>query len=230
MALKPCRECGHNVAPSAKVCPNCGVSKPVRQLGVGGWLLLSIVGFVVLAAIIPDGDSTSTPRSPANKTERYVEQVTNVRSGPGTSYEVVSQRQPGTPIWIHLTSKDGWFAVASSRATNDTVGWIAGSLLEVRRRRSRYDSQLRGTIMFDGAQFIIGNTDRVAWTNCELSVNHGSMGGGGYEMRIARLDVDVYTVGAAQFANDDGVRFNPFSMKPQRMAVWCDQGNLHVTW
>ncbi|MGZ4982197.1 MAG: hypothetical protein ACXWAB_12210 [Methylobacter sp.] len=29
--LKPCRECGHLVSQSARTCPNCGVSKPVKN-------------------------------------------------------------------------------------------------------------------------------------------------------------------------------------------------------
>ncbi|MCS3430588.1 hypothetical protein M2387_001117 [Klebsiella sp. BIGb0407] len=28
MAMKTCRECGHNVSSSAKQCPSCGVSDP----------------------------------------------------------------------------------------------------------------------------------------------------------------------------------------------------------
>ena len=29
--LKPCRACEHMVSKSAKTCPNCGVSKPVKK-------------------------------------------------------------------------------------------------------------------------------------------------------------------------------------------------------
>ena len=31
--LKPCKTCGHAIAPSAKVCPSCGVGEP----GVRWW-------------------------------------------------------------------------------------------------------------------------------------------------------------------------------------------------
>ena len=34
--MKPCRECGHQIANRAKVCPNCGVKKPAATAAEAG--------------------------------------------------------------------------------------------------------------------------------------------------------------------------------------------------
>jgi hypothetical protein len=36
VALKPCRECGRDVSPTAKACPNCGVAYPANKLAATG--------------------------------------------------------------------------------------------------------------------------------------------------------------------------------------------------
>ena len=34
--MKPCRECGHQIAHRAKTCPNCGVKKPAASKAEAG--------------------------------------------------------------------------------------------------------------------------------------------------------------------------------------------------
>jgi len=50
MALGKCRECGKEVSKSAKTCPSCGVSTPVKGVSIlriaGG-----VIGFIVLARL-----------------------------------------------------------------------------------------------------------------------------------------------------------------------------------
>ena len=41
--MKPCRECGHQIASRAKTCPNCGVKKPTATAAEAG--LDAFVGF-----------------------------------------------------------------------------------------------------------------------------------------------------------------------------------------
>src|SRR5947209_692838 len=56
VALKPCRACGKPVSASAKTCPACGISKPVKTGGTLRWVLLGLGLAVVLVAI--NGPST----------------------------------------------------------------------------------------------------------------------------------------------------------------------------
>lgn len=54
MALTPCKTCGHQVAPTARVCPGCGVKNPgIRMkhyfyglafITVAGWFFIKVLG------------------------------------------------------------------------------------------------------------------------------------------------------------------------------------------
>ncbi|WP_153014139.1 DUF2511 domain-containing protein [Pseudomonas sp. EpS/L25] len=54
MSLTPCKTCGHQVAPTAKVCPGCGVKNPGVRLkhylyGIAfatalGWFVINVLG------------------------------------------------------------------------------------------------------------------------------------------------------------------------------------------
>jgi hypothetical protein len=81
---------------------------------------------------------------------------------------------------------------------------------------------LNANIRFTGSQFIISNKDSFDWTNCKLEVNP-KMLGSGFEHEGASLRAgETYSVGALQFANSDGQRFNPFTHKPQAFSIYCD--------
>jgi hypothetical protein len=69
MALKPCRECNQEVSTSAKVCPHCGVDRPVRSSPYGcAIVLLVLVGLVMLGAIILSQQNRElTPEEKAKK-------------------------------------------------------------------------------------------------------------------------------------------------------------------
>lgn len=66
MALKPCRECKSLVSNEAKVCPNCGVAKPIKRRATWIWVAL---GFVILFIVVspkndqPSNDSKSVSAS-----------------------------------------------------------------------------------------------------------------------------------------------------------------------
>jgi hypothetical protein len=81
---------------------------------------------------------------------------------------------------------------------------------------------LNANIRFTGSQFVVSNNDSFDWTNCKLEVNPKTFGAGfKYEGASLRAG-ETYTVGALQFANDDGERFNPFTHKPQAFSIYCD--------
>ncbi len=46
--LKPCRKCGHLVSKSAKTCPNCRVSKPVKK----GSFITRIIGAIIFGWLV----------------------------------------------------------------------------------------------------------------------------------------------------------------------------------
>lgn len=52
MALAKCRECGHEVSSGAKVCPKCGVAKPVARRSLVYRLMLGFVGLVVIGGVV----------------------------------------------------------------------------------------------------------------------------------------------------------------------------------
>jgi len=82
--------------------------------------------------------------------------------------------------------------------------------------------ELSASISFDGGQFVISNNDSFDWTNVELEVN-SKLFSGGYKFRTSVIRAgDVCTVGAMQFADSDGERFNPFTHKALKLTIWCN--------
>ncbi len=67
MALGKCKECGGQVAKSAKVCPHCGAKQP-KSVGVIGWLFVIFVVVPVAWAIGTSmSDSDPAPSSSASR-------------------------------------------------------------------------------------------------------------------------------------------------------------------
>ena len=65
MALKPCRECGHEVSPRAPVCPQCGVRKPGQ-----GWfrrhpILTFLAAVTIIGLLLPPVPETEGPEAEA---------------------------------------------------------------------------------------------------------------------------------------------------------------------
>jgi hypothetical protein len=90
------------------------------------------------------------------------------------------------------------------------------------------DSELSATVGFSGTQFVITNGDSFDWRNVEMKVNYGAFDNG-YRLRSALMQAgQTYTVGALQFAKDDGTRLNPVQVKPMKYVIRADtpQGNL----
>ncbi len=69
MALIKCKECGHEVASSAKSCPNCGAAVHTSRLSVGQIGCLSLIGLIILGYLLGGGEdrtrSASTAIAPA---------------------------------------------------------------------------------------------------------------------------------------------------------------------
>jgi hypothetical protein len=80
-------------------------------------------------------------------------------------------------------------------------------------------AKITAEVKFSGTQFIITNKDSYAWTDVKLEINGGFFSGG-YELKHSRIEAgQTYTVGALQFADSDGRRFNPYQMKPKKFSI-----------
>ena len=76
-------------------------------------------------------------------------------------------------------------------------------------------------VHFDGTQFIISNAEAHDCENAKLEIN-GGLFKGGYSLDGYTLEAgNEYTVGAGQFADNDGNRFNPLNTKPQNFNIFC---------
>ena len=81
---------------------------------------------------------------------------------------------------------------------------------------------LNAAVSFTGSQFVVTNADAFAWRNVTLNINSGILSSG-YTYKTARLDpASMYTVGAMQFADGHGVRFDPVTMKPLTFGISAD--------
>ena len=76
---------------------------------------------------------------------------------------------------------------------------------------------LKASVRFTGTQFIITNNDTYDWKNCKVEVN------GEYKIKNKSFSAgQSYTVGAMQFVDSDGKKFNPITHKAQDIFFWCD--------
>lgn len=110
MALKPCRECHTVISSSAKQCPHCGVSRPVKRSGVLQAIAAAVVllplGFCVLVLATPSPerpDSVQTVPQQTQTTE--VDEVED--SGPIPQLNP-TVRFTGTMIRITNTASVAW--------------------------------------------------------------------------------------------------------------------------
>jgi len=104
------------------------------------------------------------------------------------------------------------------------VGVITCSLIPGDKTEESSSStiDLKASVKFDGAQFIITNNDNFNWTNIKFEINSGLLSGG-YILRASQMGAgETYTVGALQFAKGDGEKFNPFTHKVQHISIFCD--------
>jgi hypothetical protein len=82
------------------------------------------------------------------------------------------------------------------------------------------DKTLKANVRFTGTQFVITNLDAFDCLESRMEVNNG------YYLKGYTLGAgQSYTVGAAEFAKDDGTRFNSFTTKAQSFYIGCKGGN-----
>ena len=71
MALKPCKECGHEISTQAKSCPHCGADPKPPQMGLLSSLFVIILVLFIVGSIstLFKGSNSSSNKPPANFTE-----------------------------------------------------------------------------------------------------------------------------------------------------------------
>jgi len=84
---------------------------------------------------------------------------------------------------------------------------------------SRPEPEVLANVRFTGTQFIVQNLGAKPWTEVQFAINSGVLNSG-FTAEVTRLDAkSEYAIGALQFANGDGQRFNPIQFKPQTFRV-----------
>lgn len=88
MVMKKCRECGHSVSSSAKMCPSCGVKKPYISPFKGVFLLV-VIGWTGWIAFTDDKSSgsnhTSTESASASMGEIRLKTAAPVNLAPAST-------------------------------------------------------------------------------------------------------------------------------------------------
>jgi len=92
--------------------------------------------------------------------------------------------------------------------------------------------QIKASVSFTGTQFVITNYEDHDWVNVRFELNPGLISSG-YTLKVRLIEAGTtYTVGAMQFANSKGERFNPYQMKPQKFnivdffSIWPQQAGM----
>jgi hypothetical protein len=95
---------------------------------------------------------------------------------------------------------------------------------------AREEAKLHAEVRFTGTQFVITNLDKYDWADVRMTVNsHGWSGG--YKLTAKRIEAGAtYTVGALQFAESDGTRFDPFTHKAQSFDLAADAEGQSRFW
>lgn len=66
MALRPCKECGHQVSSRAKTCPSCGASLPKNVTVTQAGCLIIVVFFILVASGVFNPRHGLTPNPSGN--------------------------------------------------------------------------------------------------------------------------------------------------------------------
>jgi hypothetical protein len=82
--------------------------------------------------------------------------------------------------------------------------------------------KLNAKVIYPGARFIISNNDSFDWKNVRLEIISVTTQDC-FSLRVPNISAgETYTAAAAEFLKDDGVRFNPYTMKPKKFWILCD--------
>jgi hypothetical protein len=109
MALQECKECGYDVARSAKTCLNCGAPNGPKQYSLFKTLFIGIVVLAIIGGFPSNDEPSSSYSSPSTQP------AVNSKLKPA------AKPSPPNPSWGSVTSKDKMTGVVSGFATSKKV-------------------------------------------------------------------------------------------------------------
>lgn len=78
---------------------------------------------------------------------------------------------------------------------------------------------LNASVRFTGTQVLVTNEGPEEWRDVQLAINSGILDDG-FTLNAGAIQAKrTYTVGILQFSNDEGQRFNPLTLKPQKFRI-----------
>jgi hypothetical protein len=84
---------------------------------------------------------------------------------------------------------------------------------------------LKAKVTFPGERFLISNNDSFDWSNVKLEIMPESTEDH-FCLRVPIIPSgETYTAAAAEFSKEDGIRFNPYKMKPKKFWILCETPN-----
>lgn len=98
-----------------------------------------------------------------------------------------------------------------------------------RKRISDVDSfgrttnvKLNAKVIYTKARFVISNNDSFDWKNVKLEIVSETTEDR-FSLKVPNiLAGETYTAAAAEFLKDGAIRFNPYTMKPEKFWIMCD--------
>lgn len=91
-------------------------------------------------------------------------------------------------------------------------------------------SNLNGNVNFDGTQFVITNYETKDWKSCYAKLNGNYYYPSANNIFEGVKAGEVVTVGVGTFVQKDGTRFNPYTIKPQNIALSCEKRFGYWEW
>lgn len=164
MAIKKCRECGHEVSSEAKICPSCGIKSPAQEY-FGCLPSLAVIVFAIFAIGYCASPSSTTKLSPPANPP--------ITTAPSVQTPSPPEQKEKSPQWFYNTMED-----KMGRGKIKTATIISANSLEfgfpyqgeqwphlVLRNHPKYGKDAYITI--DRGQFLCGYDD------CNVYVRFG---------------------------------------------------------
>ena len=111
MALKKCKECGHEVSKKASSCPNCGapLKKPKRKTSTFTWLVLILIVAAVWVQSKKDSISTTSTSDKQSNVELQKSAPKKPRVSPEAQEKFKNWAIQNTAVtYVEYPEKSDW--------------------------------------------------------------------------------------------------------------------------
>lgn len=119
MALKKCKECGHEVSSKADKCPNCGNPiNPVKKGGMGcGSLILGLIVIVIIISIV------SSMNRGTNQSEQKPNPSPAAASLKGSLQGTKKESNPPHSVTRNHTTNQGYLACITEQSLDEAINY-----------------------------------------------------------------------------------------------------------